>query len=57
MYRKSIKHGKNMNKIIIKRKTIISIITKMKIEITAATTEAEAVIEEEEVTVEVEEVC
>ena len=57
MYRKSIKHGKNMIKIIIKRKTIISIITIMKIEITAATTEAEAAIEEEVVTVEVEEVC
>ena len=57
MYRKSIKHGKNMSKIIIKRKTIISIITKMKIEITATTTEAKAALEEEEVTVEVEEVC
>ena len=57
MYRKSIKHGKNMIKIIIKRKTIISIITKIKIQITATTTETEAALEEEEVTVEVEEVC
>ena len=57
MYLKSIKHGKKMIKIIIKRKMIISIITKMKIEITTITIEAEAGIEEEEDTVEVEEVC
>ena len=59
MYRMSIKHGKNMIKIIIKMTKINSIIITMKISITIIIIEAEEITEvgEEEVMEEAEEVC